>query len=101
MSLPANVPASSSANISAWSRRGPRLLRQSRRPPLELDLDRRDHAHSKLNPAAGGVSVERAWLAAKRCAMDSFTERELPYHVYMYRRFILSLRYIVLAHIVA
>ena len=33
--------------------------------------------------------------------MDSFTERELPYHVYMYRRFIMTVRYIVLTHLVA
>jgi hypothetical protein len=32
--------------------------------------------------------------------MDSFDEKELPYHVYMYRRFILSVRYIVLAPLV-
>jgi hypothetical protein len=33
--------------------------------------------------------------------MDSFDERELPHHVYMYRRFISTIRYIVLAHLVA
>ena len=33
--------------------------------------------------------------------MDAFNDRELPYHVYMYRRFISTIRYIVLAHIVA
>jgi hypothetical protein len=33
--------------------------------------------------------------------MDDFTKQELPYHVYMYRRFILTVRYIVLAHVVA
>ena len=32
--------------------------------------------------------------------MDSFDEKELPYHVYMYRRFIMSVRYIVLAPLV-
>ncbi len=33
--------------------------------------------------------------------MDDFTKNELPYHVHMYRRSIMTLRYIVLAHIVA
>jgi hypothetical protein len=33
--------------------------------------------------------------------MEDFTRDELPYHVYMYRRFITTLRYIALAHIVA
>ena len=33
--------------------------------------------------------------------MEDFTRNELPYHVHMYRRFIMTLRYIVLAHIVA
>lgn len=33
--------------------------------------------------------------------MDSFDEREMPYHVYMYRRFIKTVRYIVLVHLVA
>lgn len=33
--------------------------------------------------------------------MDWFDEREMPYHEYMYRRFIKSVRYVVLAHIVA
>jgi hypothetical protein len=37
----------------------------------------------------------------ERCVMDWFDEEELPHHVYMYRRFILSVRYIVLAHMVA
>lgn len=32
--------------------------------------------------------------------MDWFDEREMPYHEYMYRRFIRTVRYIVLAHIV-
>ena len=33
--------------------------------------------------------------------MDPFNETELPYHVYMYRRFISTIRYIVLIHVVA
>jgi hypothetical protein len=33
--------------------------------------------------------------------MDWFDEREMPYHEYIYRRFIKSARYILLAHIVA
>jgi hypothetical protein len=33
--------------------------------------------------------------------MDWFDEEELPHHVYMYRRFVKSVRYIVLAHITA
>lgn len=33
--------------------------------------------------------------------MDSFDEREMPYHVYMYRRFIKSVRYVLLVQIVA
>jgi hypothetical protein len=33
--------------------------------------------------------------------MDLFEERELPYHVHIYRRFIKSVRYILLVHIVA
>jgi ribulose-5-phosphate 4-epimerase/fuculose-1-phosphate aldolase len=33
--------------------------------------------------------------------MDWFDESEMPYHVYIYRRFIKSVRYIVLAHLVA
>jgi hypothetical protein len=33
--------------------------------------------------------------------MDRFDQEELPHHVYMYRRFILSVRYIVLAHLTA
>jgi len=33
--------------------------------------------------------------------MDWFDESEMPYHVYMYRRFISTIRYIVLAHVTA
>ena len=33
--------------------------------------------------------------------MDWFDEQELPTHVYMYRRFIRTIRYIVLVHITA
>jgi hypothetical protein len=33
--------------------------------------------------------------------MDWFDEEELPYHVHIYRRFIITIRYIVLAHITA
>lgn len=33
--------------------------------------------------------------------MDWFDESEMPYHVYIYRRFIKSVRYIVLAPLVA
>lgn len=33
--------------------------------------------------------------------MDWFDEEELPYHVHIYRRFILSVRYLVLAPITA
>lgn len=33
--------------------------------------------------------------------MDWFEERELPEHVHTYRRFILTVRYIVLVHAVA
>ena len=33
--------------------------------------------------------------------MDWFDEKEMPYHEYMYRRFIKNVRYVVLAHLVA